>query len=674
MIFLKNIITIRGLQECGHARDFETQGANARECGTCRVLLGLAQVYFAFQWDFRNISRAEDYLHLLPTSNFIHELSPLSGQDEAKPTLSAKTGKLSYAIWVPWTLGSKLRRVNDHPIIHGLLQQDVIKVRIRRSFAIFPGFSPIMLWHGTDFRIWNYWIRSSLAKRPGSIYSQMPDAKVETVRAPPLPTRVLDLMPNGFPFFIARTLGSKHLTVRLVAPPPGTKGSYLTLSHRWGLKCHLQTTKANQDQLTKGIWFNSLPKTYRDAAIVAILLGYRYLWIDSLCIVQDDPDDWLRESARMSTIYRNSGCTIASHGSDSDLDGFLHAAFAPRKRYMLSRPSTINSRGWVFQERILPRRILHFAHGAILFEDASGCYCNCSEDYRRPMSLKHIRVHPLAADRKLNLEDAVEKATSCQWYELVEKYSRCQFTYDTDRLPALRGLSQHYRELNGESIYMYGLWYSSFHQGLLWVVTSASPRMAEGYDGTPVPEPPSWSWARWADIQYPCHLDRCEPLGFSILSPRPDDAKLSDGQMVGSKVVTLKVYVLHRQDIIAKQMGDEWLCTNFRESPPNRYNVADTLMGRRPAWLVFDGQRVEEVVSYEELTFAFISFFTNTTFAYKDDDEDNFERIVLSDYTYYFLILQKVDPRSNRYRRIGIGAVKWKSCFDKAKQEVIEIE
>jgi len=132
-IFLKHKITVRGLRECGHARDFEIQGANARECGTCQVLLGLAQVHFAFQWDFSNISRAEDYVHLLPTSNFVHGILPSSGQDEAN------TGNLTYAIWVPWTPGFRLRTVRGHPIIRELFQQDVVKVTIRRSFSKFSG-------------------------------------------------------------------------------------------------------------------------------------------------------------------------------------------------------------------------------------------------------------------------------------------------------------------------------------------------------------------------------------------------------------------------------------------------------------------------------------------------------------------------------------------------------
>jgi len=144
----------------------------------------------------------------------------------------------------------------------------------------------------------------------------------------------------------------------------------MTLSHRWGSKHHLRLTKSNLGELQEGIMFWSLPKTYRDAAIVTTQLGYRYLWIDALCIIQDDPQDWLQESAKMCTIYRNSCCTIFAHTSSCDDDGFLE----PRLDLSRDSLSTINQRGWVFQERILSRRILHFAYGDVFFEDASGIY------------------------------------------------------------------------------------------------------------------------------------------------------------------------------------------------------------------------------------------------------------------------------------------------------------
>ncbi|KAH8803049.1 heterokaryon incompatibility protein-domain-containing protein, partial [Xylogone sp. PMI_703] len=95
---------------------------------------------------------------------------------------------------------------------------------------------------------------------------------------------------------------------------------YIALSHRWGTNETCRTTCANLDRLTeKGIPTVDLPLTFREAVQVARGLGYSYIWIDSLCIVQDDQEDWKAEAQRMAIIYDNAVCTIAAmDGADSD--------------------------------------------------------------------------------------------------------------------------------------------------------------------------------------------------------------------------------------------------------------------------------------------------------------------------------------------------------------------
>jgi hypothetical protein len=103
----------------------------------------------------------------------------------------------------------------------------------------------------------------------------------------------------------------------------GQRDRYLTLSHRWGSSTSLEATKTMKANLTLNtmtISFSSLPLTFQHAIIITRRFGYRYLWIDSLCIIQDDEDDWMVESEKMGEIYRKADFTIATidaMGADS---------------------------------------------------------------------------------------------------------------------------------------------------------------------------------------------------------------------------------------------------------------------------------------------------------------------------------------------------------------------
>jgi hypothetical protein len=99
---------------------------------------------------------------------------------------------------------------------------------------------------------------------------------------------------------------------------------YVTLSHRWGKQEFLKLTKENLSQLEQDIPIHRLSPSFRDALFMTNRLGLQYLWIDSLCIVQDDPEDWARECEAMCRIYKGALCNIAasSHQVDEG-QGFL---------------------------------------------------------------------------------------------------------------------------------------------------------------------------------------------------------------------------------------------------------------------------------------------------------------------------------------------------------------
>lgn len=201
---------------------------------------------------------------------------------------------------------------------------------------------------------------------------------------------------------------------------------YVALSHRWGYRSSDEewtnpdgsiksfcTTDDNFDEFkdpTRGIDFAALPKTFRDAVEVTRGLGIEYLWIDSLCIIQNQPDnaDFNRESRRMGDVYGGAYCTIASTGAEGTVDGFLNerkdrsavcinttrqTVGAGNPGSTTTKPCTVYicdaiddfqkdvdgadmaTRGWIFQERALSRRTLHFAKSQVYWECGAGVCC-----------------------------------------------------------------------------------------------------------------------------------------------------------------------------------------------------------------------------------------------------------------------------------------------------------
>lgn len=109
--------------------------------------------------------------------------------------------------------------------------------------------------------------------------------------------------------------------VRLVECSAETKGRYISLSHSWGVLKTLRTTRVSYKNHAAGISLDSLPRTFLDAVVISRYLGIRYLWIDSLCIIQDDEDDWARESGRMKDVYSNAYLVVAANHANSSEEG-----------------------------------------------------------------------------------------------------------------------------------------------------------------------------------------------------------------------------------------------------------------------------------------------------------------------------------------------------------------
>lgn len=209
---------------------------------------------------------------------------------------------------------------------------------------------------------------------------------------PELPTRLIDVATDS------------NGPIRLIQTSGKAQRRYIALSHCWGQLSDDQrfcTYESNIKQRMADIPYDQLPATFKDAVRVTRALGVRYLWIDSLCIIQKNKEDWFRESAKMEDVFSNAYCTIAASSASSSLVGFLGQR-RPRDTIRVpasSGPvylaediddfatdvekSILNSRGWVFQERALSRRTIYFTSKQIYWECGDGIICETLAQLRK---------------------------------------------------------------------------------------------------------------------------------------------------------------------------------------------------------------------------------------------------------------------------------------------------
>ncbi|KAF2729260.1 HET-domain-containing protein, partial [Polyplosphaeria fusca] len=250
--------------------------------------------------------------------------------------------------------------------------------------------------------------------------------------------------------------------IRLRESKAGQQGRYVALSYCWGSSLPCKTTLENLETHTLGLSFDNLPNTLQDSIIVTRLLGLRFIWIDCLCIIQNDKDDWERESARMASIYSNSYLAIAATRATNCNQGILELRNRPKE--------PLQRRAWVFQERILAPRTLHFGSDQMFWE--------CANDSSFEHSLPHIAEELVSGTYR--------RLSATKWATLVSSYTALNITYGSDRLPALAGIITKLQDLTRDVCYA-GLWKRHFLSGLLWYVDN--PKKPAEYRA------PSWSFA-----------------------------------------------------------------------------------------------------------------------------------------------------------------------------------
>jgi hypothetical protein len=366
-------------------------------------------------------------------------------------------------------------------------------------FDIFPGIGgmPLVnsrrLRQNPDIGLCKPWLRAceETHKNCGSIGERT------------LPTRLVEVcsLPDG------------QATVRLVETS-GQRGQYLALSYCWGSGKFLTTTTKNYAAHLERIDIDKAPATIRSASWMTQRLGYRFIWIDCLPIVQDDSKDWEREASQMAHIYQNAELTLAfddaegveegilhprAESKDTPIELFLHTRNSERQQsilivyhispcpsFSLDTPP-LDTGAWTLQESLLSQRILHCKRETVEWTCKSAKY---TEGDRYAVSYRS------GTDAlKLPEPNAPPETTFAQWRAIVNDFGNRRLTYGSDILPAMAGLASESGDVLQANVYVAGLWSGDFVHGLLWQSTESrneETRMA--HKGAEL-HVPSWSWA-----------------------------------------------------------------------------------------------------------------------------------------------------------------------------------
>lgn len=299
-----------------------------------------------------------------------------------------------------------------------------------------------------------------------------------------LPSRLLDLGPQTS-FDSIRLIDSSQSALDGDSETP----QYAALSYCWGSAQQLRTEADSLESLKLHVPEKAIPKTILDAIKVCKALSIQYLWVDSLCIIQDKRADWERESESMTMIYKNAFVTICTPSASASTEGFLarnrrlvqipfHSRILRRIKgtYSLVASGTCqrnalydcpdldvydtswNSRGWTLQEYEMSNRLLIFGESMIYFE----CRAGVSENgHRRPGDYGPRMIEALGGAHSYGLSPNI------LWEGMIHKYGQRELTFDMDRLPAISGMAKYIADNTGDE-YLAGLWKSNLLSSLVW--------------------------------------------------------------------------------------------------------------------------------------------------------------------------------------------------------------
>ncbi|KAJ6441437.1 fungal specific transcription factor domain-containing protein [Purpureocillium lavendulum] len=406
--------------------------------------------------------------------------------------------------------------------------------------------------------------------------------------------------------------------------------------------------KDTYDAHREGIPWSSLPQTFRDAITVGRQIGFDYIWIDSLCIIQDDKADWLRESGRMGSIYEMADLTLAAcHAADSsegmftsrpfrnpvvELPNFLEGSASGQGRVFASvRRETVedtfpeygplNRRAWSTQEWLLSRRMVFYTKGTIMW--------SCKEITERE-----------------NGERCFNISRNTRWKTVVEHYSERLLMFATDKLIALEGLRNEIQKKTGYT-FISGIWLESLPDQLLWHVTEHSrPGEASNPLGLP-----TWTWAHvpTAVRFLPMHGAKslCESVSVS------QDSKTLTIRSRARRVAAVKSDLdpNHGQDETTRAILRDVSATHASSTESLACYVLDEA-SRPIGWVVYDeaNSRTAETQDFCVQLMGRVSR--------RDEKTEQRQGIVTSTkLREYWVLVARPHPDGGGYSRVGVGKI-----------------
>ena len=337
---------------------------------------------------------------------------------------------------------------------------------------------------------------------------------------------------------------------------------YVALSHCWGGSTQLlKLTGNNELQLRGKMPVETLPKTFKEAISACLELRFAYLWIDSLCIIQDNVADWQEQAAEMNLVYGNAVLSLCMAGSANpseasflsrDTDLMLPLSVTLNDRYGKETAlqmvcegtfesdiqySPLRQRGWVLQEWYLAKRSLIFGRMQLWWQCCEELACETIPDGISDNFLFKRLEKDIEAMKNKDSNDLVDTSRSIfPWQDLIRQYANTALSEETkDRIIAFSGIATVFgKHFNMEDQYVAGMWGCHLPQALLWSRSKESEtyRSLEGYKA------PSWSWM---SLDGPMHLDHaprrsrcCCTVGIVPLSLK--DENNMTGQLQGGSI------------------------------------------------------------------------------------------------------------------------------------------
>lgn len=359
-----------------------------------------------------------------------------------------------------------------------------------------------------------------------------------------LPTRLINIQPDS-------EGGNPRLKLQSSrAVPAGSP--YVALSYCWGdykPPCMTTNLHGNADDNLRSLLWDDLPKTFQDAVKFTLALGVKFLWIDSICIIQGDSEDWNSEAPNMNSVYKNSYVTLAAlcgrdsrHGLQTcsmketlspvvqlRVEQSTHILYARPCHYLDDRirdeadPDSpfysrypLLLRAWTYQERLVSSRVIFLTESEMIYQCLCHVTCECGseiQDYYpqedKPYDLKKRKIG-LATQGVFDNSTKYEHGARIWRHDVVTEYSALVLSDPRDRLPAIGAIAEQFQASRVGDQYLAGLWSNTLLEDLLWICQGffdrnfAFKEALERYAGLP-----TWSWA---SVRSPVYYNNFGPV------------------------------------------------------------------------------------------------------------------------------------------------------------------